>query len=73
MTTPDGQLATGNPRLKLIGHQDYAAIGLEMFIYSTLRDGGLVVSLAMALWLFLMAWKGTGKPTHPPMSPPVNS
>ena len=54
---PDGQLMTGNPRLKLVAKYDYAAIGPEMFFLFLLREGGFWVSVVIVVVLAGFAGK----------------
>jgi hypothetical protein len=60
VVTPDGILATGNPRLKLVGEHDSAGMGLEPILLGCVRDGGLVVCLALLVGLCVLAQR-TGK------------
>src|SRR5262249_2650848 len=70
VTTPDPQLARGNPRLKLVGDHDFAGLGLQYFVIATLRDSGLVLSLILLVGLVCLAWarRDLQRPIETPIS-----
>jgi hypothetical protein len=61
ITTPDPGLASGNPRLKLVGDHDPAGIPWEFLVQDILVDWGFYISLILLFLLVLVAW-GQGGP-----------
>src|SRR5262249_1120912 len=55
---PDGHLATGNPRLKITGQHDSAAIAPRAAILVAMREGGFWLSTGLVLALAVMTLRG---------------
>jgi hypothetical protein len=56
ITTPDPGLASGNPRLKLVGNHDHAGIPWEFLVQDILVDWGFFISIILLFFLFMVAW-----------------
>jgi hypothetical protein len=56
ITTPDPKLASGNPRLKLVGEHDFAGTPYEFLFQYVLVNWGFYLSLILLFGLFLVAW-----------------
>jgi hypothetical protein len=60
VTTPQPDLQSGNPRLKLVGEHDYAVFE-HLPVLRLFRDGGLALSLLLLVGLTFLAWRGNGR------------
>ncbi len=63
VTTPDGSLLIGKPRLKLVGEFDYAVYGV-LPLLRFLRDAGLIVACILVLCLAYMSLRSKHVPNH---------